>query len=198
MRPEPEAEIVGAILVGGKSRRMRRDKAFLTIEGMTLLERVARAFGEIVAATLLVGGDEERFARFGMPVTPDVRPGSSLGGLYTALLHSPAPYILVAPCDIPFPSVPLFRHLVSLRHDYDAVVPLTGAGYEPLCAVYGKRCLEPMRRLLDAGNYRIYDFYPEVALRAVPENELRAVDPSGCGLVNVNTPEDFRAIAEEK
>jgi molybdopterin-guanine dinucleotide biosynthesis protein A len=175
---------------------MGREKGLLVVEGMTLVERMAEALRSVVLKTVLVGGDPETYARFGLPVIPDLYTGSSLGGIYTAVAATEADYVLVAPCDIPFPNPALFHLLASLRHGYDAVVPRTAGGYEPVCGIYGKNCLAPMLRLLESGNFRIYDFYPEVRIRYVDEVELRRADPSGKGLVNVNTPEEFRSLTE--
>ena len=84
--PEPlKHDITGVILVGGKSRRMGRDKAFLDVAGKSLFERVLEVFRESFDRIVLVGDREERFAAYGLPVLPDIYPGSSLGGLYTGL-----------------------------------------------------------------------------------------------------------------
>ena len=78
-----EHDITGVILVGGKSRRMGRDKAFLEVAGKPLIERVLEVFRNSFTQVILVGNREERFAGYGLPVLPDIYPGSALGGLYT-------------------------------------------------------------------------------------------------------------------
>ena len=79
-------DITGVILVGGKSSRMGQDKAFLEIAGRPLFERVLEVFRECFDRIVLVGDRVERFAGYGLPVLPDIYPGSALGGtLYRAL-----------------------------------------------------------------------------------------------------------------
>ena len=190
-------DMTGVILVGGKSRRMGRDKAFLEVAGTPLFERVLEAFRESFDRVLLVGDREERFAGYGLPVIPDIYPGSALGGLYTGLSHAPSEHVFVAPCDLPFPNGALLRHLCSLREGYDAVVPLTADGYEPLFAVYAKSCLGPMLALLESGNFCVYDFYPQVRVRYVTLAELAHLDRDGRAFVNLNTPEEFEKIRKE-
>ena len=69
-------DITGVILVGGKSSRMGRDKAFLAVFGQSLLvERVLQVFRNNFARVLLVGDRAERFAGYGLPVLPDIHPG---------------------------------------------------------------------------------------------------------------------------
>jgi molybdopterin-guanine dinucleotide biosynthesis protein A len=76
---------------------------------------------------------------------------------------------------------------------------MTRGDPEPLFALYSKDCLSPMRELLEAGNFRIFDFYPRVRVRRVPESELRHLDGTGKAFLNVNTPEEYeRLLREEK
>ena len=189
-----EHDITGVILVGGKSRRMGRDKAFLEIAGKPLFERVLEVFTESLTQVVLVGDSEERFAGYGLPFLPDIYPGSSLGGLYTGLYHAATEYIFAAPCDLPFPSGEVLRHLCSLRNGYDVVVPTTAKGYEPLSALYSKSCLGPIRALLDSGDYCAYAYYPQVRVRYVTYEELARFNRDGRAFLNINTPEEFAKI----
>jgi molybdenum cofactor guanylyltransferase len=191
------SSITGVILVGGKSRRMGRDKAFLEIDGVPMFERVLSAMGENFATILLIGSGPERFAGYALAPHPDIYPGSALGGLYTGLFLAETDLVFVASCDIPFPSAPLIRHLSSLADGFDAVVPRTGDLYEPLFAIYRKSCLEPMKRLLEQGNFRIYDFYPEISIRYVTAGEVARFPGGTRSLVNINTPEEFASCIKQ-
>ena len=192
-------DITAVILVGGKSRRMGVDKAFLEIDGTPLFERVLGVCREAFGRVVIVGDQSGRFAGYSLPVRPDIYPGSALGGLYTGLVHAETPYVFAAACDLPFPSGAAARHLASLRHGFDAVVPRGADGFEPLFAVYSKTCLEPMRRFLEGGKVRIFDLYPELNIRYVPTDELVSLADDDRALVNVNTPEEFtRASGKRK
>jgi molybdopterin-guanine dinucleotide biosynthesis protein A len=82
---------------------------------------------------------------------------------------------------------------VALAPDFDAVVPLSPSGPEPLCAVYGRACLDPVRRRLEAGDFKMTSFWPDVRIRSVPPVELAVFgDPSGI-FRNVNAPADYEA-----
>ena len=189
-----ETEVTGVILVGGKSRRMGVDKAFLEIEGTPLFERVLGVFTDIFARTILIGSQSERFARYGLPCYPDIYPGSALGGLYTGLVHAEAPYIFVSACDVPFPSSAVARHLTLLRDGFDAVVAKGADGFEPLFAVYASSCSEPMQRLLEKGNFCIFDFYPEMNIRYVAAEEFVGLEGASRTFLNLNTPEEFDRV----
>jgi len=186
-------DLTGVILAGGKSRRMGRDKAWLPVDGQGLFERVLTVMGELFPH-LLIAGDRPDLARPGLPAVADLYPGSALGGLYTGLREATTPYIFATACDIPHPDPAIIRTLCALRQGHDLVVIRTAEGYEPLFAVYGKNCLEPMQELLDAGNFRIYDFYHKVRVRYVGEGELPA--DWRRALCNINTPQEYAALKE--
>ncbi len=188
------SDITGVILVGGKSRRMGQDKAFLEVDGRPIFERLLEVFRTCFSRLLLIGDREERFAGYGLPVLPDLYPGSALGGLYTGLFHAQTDYVFVTSCDLPFPNGELIRHLSSLREGYDAVVPVTAGGYEPLFALYAKSCLGPIRELLESGDFCAYGYYPQVRVRYVASEELARFDRDGRAFLNINTPEEFARI----
>ncbi len=191
------SDITGVILVGGKSRRMGRDKAFLKVEGVPIFERVLAVFRENFQRIVLVGDREERFAGYDLPVLADIYPGSSLGGLYTGLHHAETEYVFVSSCDLPFPNHEVLRYLCSLKEGFDAVVPRTADGYEPLFALYAKNCLGPIRTLLESGDCCAYAYYPKVRVRYVDYEELSELDRSGRAFRNVNTPEEYARIGGE-
>jgi len=196
MQPR-ETEVTGVILVGGKSRRMGVDKAFLEIEGTPLFERVLRVFETTFDKTILIGSHAERFSRYGLPLYPDIYPGSALGGLHTGLVRADTPYIFVSACDVPFPSMAVARYLASLRDGFDAVVPKGTDGFEPLFAIYSAGCREPMRRFLEKGNVRIFDLYPDMNVRYVSTEELARLDGGERTFVNLNTPGEYLRVTRE-
>jgi molybdopterin-guanine dinucleotide biosynthesis protein A len=136
------------------------------------------------------------FAGGPYPVRPDLFPGcGALGGLHAALEASRFPWIFVAACDMPFVVEALVRLLWSRREGHDAVVPTVAGRWEPLCAFYARPCAGPARRALERGERRLAAFFPAVRVRKVEEAEWRAADPAGASFRNLNTPEDYRALA---
>lgn len=173
---------------------MGRDKAFLEVGGKPIFEGVLELFRRCFSQVMLVGDREERFAPYGLPVVPDIYPGSSLGGLYTGLHDATTEYVFVSSCDLPFPNAEILSYLCSLKNGFDAVVPSTTYGYEPLFALYAKGCLEPIKALLDSGNYCAFGYYPQVRVRQVAYAEFAHLDQDARAFLNVNTPEDYEKI----
>lgn len=191
---EDYADVTGVILAGGRSRRMGQDKATLEVAGVTLFDRTLAMLRSLFPC-VLIAGDRPDLVRPDVPCVPDIYPGSALGGIHSGLLAASTPWIFVAPCDLAFPDAGLARFILQHRDGYDVVVPRTTGGFEPVFALYHKRCLPAMEEMLAHGACRIYDFYEEMQVRYLDAEEL----PPGWerSLLNLNTPEDLRRMNKE-
>lgn len=87
--------IIGLILAGGLSSRMGEDKALMTIDGETMLERGARVLREMGAALVVMSGSRPG----GIPDRwPETGP---VGGIASAAEVLPDAELLVIPVDMP-------------------------------------------------------------------------------------------------
>ena len=187
--------VSAAIMAGGKSRRMGRDKAWLDLgDGRPIVRRAIDVLGEVADEVIVVANDE-RFQRLGVRVVPDRWPdGGVLGGIATGVGAATHERVLVAGCDMPFLDAAVFRLLVERSDGVDVVMPKVGDDFEGLHALYAKTCLAAMERALAAGRMRVISFFPDVRMRVLAEDELRAVDPHLRSFTNVNTPEELAAV----
>jgi molybdopterin-guanine dinucleotide biosynthesis protein A len=190
---------VGLVLAGGQSLRMGRDKALLPWGEKTLLDH---ALGRLREATsrgaAILSGPERRYEDRGAPVFPDgVAGAGALGGVLTGLERLPADAQggLFLAVDLPLVPVALLRRLLERAEPgIDAVVVFSPSGPEPLCAVYGRTCLEPVRRRVEAGELKMTSFWTEVCVHALyPEALADLGDPAGL-FRNINTPEDYETM----
>jgi len=186
--------VSAAIMAGGRSRRMGRDKAWLDLgDGRPIVRRVIDALSEVADEVLIVANDP-RYATLGPRVVPDRFPdGGALGGIATGVGAASHPTVLVAACDMPFLRADLWRLLLSRAGEADVVIPRVAGEYETLHAVYTKACVPAMERALAAGRMRVISFFDDVRVRTVEEDELRAIDPDLASLTNLNTPEELDA-----
>lgn len=149
MRP-----IAGAVLTGGESRRMGRDKATLEVAGVPLAVRVARALLEVgVSPVVAIGGPIEQLGAAGLDGIADRWPGQGpLGGLLTALRWSPAPRVLVAACDLPGLTADAAREVLIDDDPAAHVVMAVTDRPEPLFAVWDvARATAELQAAFDAG-----------------------------------------------
>lgn len=195
------APLSAAILAGGLSRRMGTDKALLRLvpDGPTLVEYVIAAVG-VAADEILIVANDDRLAYLGLPIVPDAYPGAgSLGGIYSAVAAAAHDHCLVVACDMPFLSAPLLRAMAAEPRTYDVLAPYLVVGenrqgggkgvYETLHAIYSRAALPAMREQLEAQNYRIVGFFPQVRVHPLSEAYLRHHDPGLRSFFNANTPE---------
>jgi molybdopterin-guanine dinucleotide biosynthesis protein A len=128
----------------------------------------------------------------------DVRPGfGAVGGIYTAVLESPAPVVCVA-WDMPFVSESLIQALAEGLERHDAVLPQSGGrrGVEPLCAGYGPACGPAIAASLEAGDLRAIGFHHRIRVGILPLEQVWAVADPDLLFFNVNTADDL-AKADE-
>jgi molybdenum cofactor guanylyltransferase len=191
--------VTGFVVTGGHSRRMGRDKASLPWAGTTLLDHaIARVRAAVPGEVVLLAGDSGRYADRKLTVLADAYPDAGpLSAILAGLEHTPGGGGLFLAVDLPAVPTSLLRHLVALRGDRDAVVPVSASGPEPLCAVYGPGCADPIRRRLAAGERKMTCFWPDVRVRLV---EIRASMGHGSPeriFLNVNSPEDYDRARDE-
>jgi molybdopterin-guanine dinucleotide biosynthesis protein A len=187
-----ETDVSAFILAGGKSRRMGRDKAFVELNGRTLLSRqldLARS----VCANARIVADTAKFSQFA-PVIEDVFPGCGpLAGIHAALRSSQTELNLILAVDIPFLSAKFLEFMIAKSRASRATVTIarTSDGWQPLCAVYRPEFADLAEEALKAGRYRIDALFKPEITETVDEGELRDEGFSTDLFGNLNTPEDL-------
>lgn len=187
---------LGAVLAGGKAVRMGGRKADLVIHGHALADRVLARIEPFCQNLALVGGDFES-GRPDVPTLPDLYPGAgAIGGVATALKHAldtagADSWVLCAACDMPFIRPELIALLAGQKEGFDAVVPKTAAGLEPLSSLYRAGILPVFLDQMALGDLRIKRAFERVRTRYVEEDELKKADPGLTSFVNLNTMDDL-------
>ena len=187
------APIYGLVLAGGRSTRMRRDKA--TIEyrpgetqldaAMKLLEgRVARAFVSVRADQ---AGEATRAHH---PHIVD-RGGleGPIAGISAAFAEHPAVAWLVLACDLPFLDARTLDTLIAARDVANEATAYRSSHDglpEPLCAIYEPHAREALAAYLATGKNCPRKFLIGARTRLVDQPNPRALD-------NVNTVEEYGA-----
>ena len=197
MKASPDG-VTGVLLAGGNSSRMGRNKALMPLAGRRLVDRALAVLAGLFDDLLMVTNSPDLYADLGIRMVPDLVTGKgALGGIHSAVHHAAAPHCLVVACDMPFLNAGVLRYLADQRSEYDVVVPNVSGRPQPLHAVYGKACLQPIARRLESDSLHVVGFFPDVRVREVTADELAAFDPEGLSFRNLNTPEEF-ADAERR
>lgn len=182
----------GAVLAGGESRRMGRDKALLPVGGRPMVEIVAEVFDAIGCDPVaIIGGDRAAMRPFGRPLVADLEPGTGpLGGVVSALGWAATAggeddWLLIGACDLamltPAAVIPLVRAARDAR-GVDVVVART-TRIEPALAVWRVGARREVGHLHDSGERALHRVIERLASVEV------ALDATA--LRNINTPDDL-------
>lgn len=185
-------DFAGAVLCGGQSRRMGRDKALIPVEGTPLVVRVARALRAAGAREVVaVGRHPGWLAEHGLVAVPDARPGQGpAGGVATALGVCHHEIVVVAGCDLVAPSPDAMAATVAAlaSHPGAAVaVPRTGGWLQWMHAAWRLAAAPALDAALDAGERAVGSVVEAAGLTVV---EVEGVDPAA--LADADTPDDLR------
>ncbi|HEV3234882.1 MAG TPA: molybdenum cofactor guanylyltransferase [Candidatus Dormibacteraeota bacterium] len=195
---QPSPQLAGLVLCGGHSRRMGIDKALLQVDGGPLVLRVASRLADVADPVLLAPGVPGRFAATGYAEVADVEPARGpLGGLVAGLLVSPHPNVAVVAVDMPYASPAVIRLLARVCADgaWDAALPVTSSGPEPLHAVYSQRAAGPLRAALADGRLAMHHAIADLRIALLDREAWGDADPSGRFAANLNTREDLALLA---
>ena len=148
--------LAAAVLVGNGFEKRGSHAARDPTDGTDAPTRVARLLATLFEEVLLVGDNPPADAP-GRRV-PDVEgPPCPLRGLVSALEAADAERVLVVAGDLPLVNADLLLALFAWP-EADAVVPRTGDGAHPLCALYRREAVFAVARSrLAAGDLKLHD-----------------------------------------
>ena len=174
------------ILAGGRSRRMRRNKALLPVPGGVLIELILAKLRDRFAQVVVSVSDYEDFTFLsGVDLVPDPVPDQGpMYGIYHAMGVSRYDKNFVIACDIPVIDVEFLQTLISAAAAADIAVPENGGRLlEPLFAVYSQSIRSVMGELLEEGERSL--------LPLIERCRVKKVSLEGKTLMNLNTLEDY-------
>ncbi|PID76223.1 MAG: molybdenum cofactor guanylyltransferase [Deltaproteobacteria bacterium] len=186
--------ITGAILAGDLNRRFNgQPKAFIEINGQTIIERLYRLFKELFAEVIIVTNRPALFTDFGCLIATDLFPArASLTGIHAGLFYARHDHLFVSACDTPFLKKGLVKVICDAAHLPGGVtMPVTATGQEPLCALYTKKCLPLMEKHIALNQLKIRSVFGKKWLHEISERRLRQADRDLISFYNINRPEDM-------
>jgi molybdopterin-guanine dinucleotide biosynthesis protein A len=185
-------ELQAAILAGGQSRRMGKDKFFLDFRGNTFIAHLLAQLQLQVNDVMIAGApDPRQLADLGVPVLVDAMPNAGpLAGIATALTYARREWLLTVPCDNPvLPANYAVHLLTTARAQSVPLVYVRKQGREqPLYALIRRDVLPSLNAYIASGERKVLPWYESVSAVAVDW------DDSGLAFTNLNTPEEYAAF----
>ncbi|HEX5085438.1 MAG TPA: molybdenum cofactor guanylyltransferase [Blastocatellia bacterium] len=213
----PQSAIVGFIQAGGRSSRMNKDKAWLEIDGVTMIERALAAArpvaGRLViivnAANPQIGRYEKLAGSCGAKLIFDLHEHlGPLGGIHTALAHcAEGESALILACDLPFITTEFLSFIRDIhlgknpqsstskgRNPQSITVPLDQSNrLQPLAAIYDQLLEATVAQALAANELKVDLLYSRVSTRRVHFAEFARLPDAESFFINVNTPEEYQS-----
>ena len=183
--------VSAVILAGGKSSRMGRDKAFLEINGETLLAKQIRIARESGASEIFISGrTDTNYSAFGCQVLQDEFPDAGpLAGIHGAMLAAQNPLLLVLAVDLPNLNSGLLKRLMTQTRDGLGVIPHFNGKVEPLIALYPRTALSLCETFLREQDRAVRNFATRCVRKGLANFFDLPIADIAC-LTNWNTPED--------
>lgn len=182
-------QITGIILSGGKSSRMGTDKALMTIDGKSLLERAIDVCSP-VCNPVFVSSNNPLHKKTGIQMISDeIADCGPLGGIYSCLRKTATNWNFVLSVDAAFMQTCFIKFLMAQTGNFDAVVPVHAHGKEPLIALYHKNIVPEIEQMLQIGDFKTRNLFHKIKVNyADAREQLRAFPQL---FVNLNKPHDY-------
>ncbi len=164
-------DVTCAILAGGKSRRMGRDKATLKCGEKALINQVYDTVKHTFQHVIILSNHHNNIYGIDAPILKDVIPiQGSMVGIVSALMFADTPYVFVLACDMPFISEKAFEYMIQQVGGEDIIIPRTGCGYEPLHTIYNRSCISPMLKSIENDRLQITALLPYLSVKELDEH----------------------------
>ena len=179
------------ILAGGKSSRMGKNKALLEFESDTFIGHAVKEFRghEIIISASGQNEYEKLPAKIVNDENKDIGP---IEGIRQVLKAASEDYVFICACDMPFITAKIADYIAEfISSDYDCYVITDEDRMHPLCAIYSKRVLPVIEKLIANGDHK---------LRLILDNSRTKFISLGNTnfekkiVRNVNTKEEYREL----
>ena len=181
-----------AILAGGHSSRMGREKALLMLNRQRFIDHLIQELSTC-SELMISAAHKGDFAEYGIPVVADEnRDFGPIEGIRQSLRFSASDYVFICAVDMPFVRKEMMLYLAEfISSDYDAFVFCDEDGVHPLCGIYSRAVLPVAEDLIAKGTYRLTELLARIRTKYVDINTSCFGRES---LRNINTPDDYRVI----
>ena len=181
-----------AILAGGASKRFGSDKTFAKFRGMPLIKHLIWRFRKHTDDLFIVSrfDQPDRLQSVDVPIIYDSHSDRTImGAVIDSIEASKNDRTFVIAVDFPLINWSILNWLSkSLAANEDAlfVVPKLRNGYQPLCALYRKECLQILKQRLSNNQQRMQDVCNDKDCF-----NLRIPEQFQWQFLNMNTVEDL-------
>jgi molybdopterin-guanine dinucleotide biosynthesis protein A len=176
-------------MAGGRSSRMKFNKAFAEVGGKPVIQIIIEKLQPIFQEIIIISNEPHLFTSFGLPIYQDIYPYlGPVGGIHSALVNASYDQMFILGCDMPFINTELIDYMVGKINNYDSVVPEIASYLQPLAAVYNRTCLPVFTECLEHDKLKLTLIFSELNALVLKEDELQRFGNIREMFFNVNDP----------
>lgn len=174
------------------------NKAFLEIGGIRLMDNILSVYRKIFSEMIIVTNDPLSYSEFSdaIVVTDIYKGKGSLGGIYTGLFYAGHDYAFVTACDMPALSPGFIQFMIEKIQHADIIVPKMPEGFQALHAIYSRKCLPFIKRMIESDKLKIAGLFKEMRTLMITEDQVKPFNSDGRLFLNINTPEDLQRFIQ--
>jgi len=203
-------EITSIIIAGGRSSRMGTNKALLTLNGMSVIERMIEELNPVSQRILIAGGQHHDYNHLGLEVVSDhYQDMGPLAGLHAGLSASMTEWSLAVACDMPFVHRGVFEAIaeraVQVREEnasieqegrIQAIIVKASGRIQPLLAAYSRDVLLGLQLALENGKLRMGEWVASLRVDYIDGADLadKLGDTEQMLQFNMNRIEDYEWV----
>ncbi len=186
--------ITAAILCGGRASRIGKIKAFLEINGKSIIENTIQILKKNFSQIIISSNEPFLFEKFNLPIIEDeIKNKDIFGGIYTILKKIKTQYAFIVPCDMPFIEEGLIKLLLKSNYnEYDITIFSIDGKFQPLFAIYSKKCLNFFKDTIKLEHRpKVIDILNKYKTKIISEKEISSSINISKAFFNINTEADY-------
>jgi molybdenum cofactor guanylyltransferase len=188
--------LYGLVLMGGESKRMKRDKSALVYHQEPQAQYLYKMLQKYCDGVFVSCREDQKGLEHikDLPQIHDsMKDKGPTGGILSAMEINPEASWLVVACDLPFISEASIETLLAQRNPYKMATSFrnpTKGWPEPLCTIWEPKARAQLYKYLGMGLNCPRKVLFNSEIKVLEAVEKKALD-------NANTPEDFRQVYED-
>ncbi|MGB9891939.1 MULTISPECIES: molybdenum cofactor guanylyltransferase [Thermodesulfovibrio] len=185
--------LTAAILAGGKSSRMKRQKCLLSFDNEKIIDMIVTKLKDIFEELFIVTNFPELYFYTGITLLGDIYPfRGPMSGIHVAIKNSKHDIFAFA-CDMPFVKGEVICALSEkhIKEANTATVPSYNGKIYPLPGIYSRKLLDELEKLLLEDKLSMTKFLNDIGAEIV---EVANLDKEGLSFININTEEDLENL----
>jgi len=197
--------ITTIILAGGESKRMGKDKAFLTLNGKTFLRLILETVDTFSNQIIISGNKDknvylkETYKLKNKPVVvKDIDPFKGpLNGIRSCSDFIEEEIVFIATCDTPIIKKEAIFFLYKNLKNHQCVIPVINGKFQPMNTFYRKEAVEKSKEMYDKGIDSMFKWITFLDSVYVDETLLKEYDRDLITFRSINTPEEYQKLLEK-